>query len=190
MLNDEKLCDLYYREYRAEHTETESLYKRYQFAVASIALLAGVVSAVTRRDLLSLYWLRVDVFLYYTFIGLAGMCLVAASGCLVVSINPRKFQHLDSLEKWRIWRQAYRKEVVDSGYGGEDPSLIDAAVASATCDQAIERLAEATDWNAAKNRIKLRWFNYSFYFIVAAIGAVALQAVMHAVLFLNGVKPT
>lgn len=188
MLNDEKLCDLFYREYRAEHAETDAIYKRYQFAVAAIVLLAGVVSTVTRRDLLSAYWLRVDVFLYYSFVGLAGLSLVAASVCLVLSIKPRKFQHLDGLEKWRKWRQNYRQEVIESGYGSEDQSLIDAAVATATCDQAIERLAEATDWNAARNRAKLRWFNYCFYFLVAAIGGAALQAVMHAILFLNGVK--
>lgn len=188
MLNDEKLCDLFYKEYRAEHSESEALYKRYQFAVAAIALLAGVVSAVTRRDLLSAYWTRVDVFLYYTFVGLAGLCLVCSSVCLVMSIRPRKFQHLDNLEKWWQWRVGYRKEVIDSEYGKDNPTLVDATVATATCNQAIERLAEAADWNAARNRTKLRWFNYAFYFTVAAIGAVAFQALMHAILFLNQVK--
>lgn len=188
MLTDEKLCDMFYKEYRAEQSETESLYKRYQFAVAAIALLASVVSAITRRDLLPAYWIRVDVFLYYTFVGLSGLCLVAASVCVVLSIKPRKFQHLDGLEKWRRWRVEYQEEVVQSGYGQDDPARIDTAVAAATCNQAIERLAEAADWNAAQNRTKLRWFNYGFYFTVAAIGAVAFQAVMHAVLFLNQVK--
>ncbi|MDX2148440.1 MAG: hypothetical protein SFZ23_13050 [Planctomycetota bacterium] len=188
MLNDEKLCDMFYKEYRAEHSETEILYKRYQFAVAAIALIAGVVGAVTRRDLLSGYWTRVDVFLYYTSVGLAGLCLLSASVCLVVSIKPRKFQHLDDLEKWWKWRMEYRKEVVESGFGKDDPTLVDVAVATATCNQAIERLAEAADWNAAQNRTKLRWFNYGFYFTVAAIGAVAFQALMHAIVFLNQVK--
>lgn len=188
MLNDEKVCDLFHKEYRAECAETESLYKRYQFAVAAIALLAGVVSAVTRRDLLPAYWTRVDVFLYYTFVGLAGLLLVCAAGCLVVSIKPRRFQNLDGLVSWQAWRRSYREELVQSEYGQTDGADVDSVIAKATCDHLIDRIAEATDWNAARNRVKLRWFNFSFYFTVAAIAVISLQAAMHAIIFLNGVR--
>lgn len=187
MLNNEKICDLFHKEYRAESTETESLYKRCQFAVAGIALLSGILSATTRRDLLPLYWTRVDVFLYYSFVGLAGLLLVSAAVCLVVSIKPRRFEALSGLGSWLAWRDEYRKELADLGYADGDPVAIEDAVADATCDQVTARLAMATDWNAETNRVKMRWFNYSFYSAAAAMGAIAMQAGMHAIMFLNGV---
>lgn len=188
MLNDEKFCDLVYREYRAEHAEIENVYKRYQVAVASIAALGAILGATTKPELLSLCWTRIDVFLYYLFAGLTGMCLVASGGCLIASIMPREFQTLNRLESWQRWRADYRDELAQLGYGGDDRSLVDAAVARATCEQATQRLAEATDWNVTKNRMKMKWFNYCFYLTVLSVALLGLQVVMQAILFLNKTK--
>jgi hypothetical protein len=188
MLSDEKFYELFYKEYREGHSEVETLYKRCQLAVAAITLVAGVVGAVTRRDLLSGYWTRVDVFLYYTFAGSAALCLACASICLVFSIKPRKFEKINTLRNWLKWRLEYRDEVTKSEFGTSHPALVDQAVARVVCEQVIQRLAEAADWNADLIRTKRKWFDYGFYFTVAAMGAVAVQAFMHAVLFFNRVE--
>ncbi|MBX3389860.1 MAG: hypothetical protein KF691_10455 [Phycisphaeraceae bacterium] len=188
MLDNEKVCDLFYREYRAQHEATDAIYTKYQFAVATIALIGGIVGALSRRDLLPLFWLRIDVCVYYILVFVSMAFIGCASVCLVISITPRKFQQLDGLQKWQKWRSDYKDDVIASGYGSQEPHLVDDAVAHATCEQATARLAEATDWNATKNNIKLRWFNMCFYFTVGAIGVVAAQAVMHTILLLNEVK--
>ncbi len=184
-MNNKDFCELFYKEYRAGQALTEDIYKRYQFAVASIALLGGVVGAFSRGDLLSLFWVRLDVAAYYSLLGLSVGSLACASVCLVVSITPRVFRRLDNLEKWNKWRDGYRQELVDSNYAAGDHELIDRAVESMTCEGVRERLADAADWNTVLNRTKLRWFHMAFYFTAAAVGCVALQALMHVVLFLN-----
>lgn len=188
MLNDEKLSDLFYKEYREERAETDALYKRCQVAIASLALLAGIVSAITRSNLLSEYWLRIDVFLYYTFVGLVGLSLVCATACFTFSIKPRDYQYLENLEIWCKWRDQYRKEVTDSAFGISNPALVDEVIAKATCNQMITRLSQAADWNASQNRVKVLWFNRGFYFAVSAMIAIAFVGLMHAVLFFNQVK--
>lgn len=187
-MNDEKLCDMFHKEYRAELETVERLYRQYQFQVAAIVVLAGAIATLTHGDLLDKLWTRVDVFLYYTFCGLAAGFLFAAAVCLVLSLRPRKFQQLDDLEKWWKWRIDYRAEVVASGFGDGDSAKVDAAVGSVSCERIIERLAQAADWNALQNRTKLKWFHYAYYLIAGAIGSVTLQAIMHAVLFMNQVK--
>jgi hypothetical protein len=183
-LNDEGFCDLFYREYRAAHASFESMLVRYQLSIATIVLLSGIIGAITRTDLIPLLWTHTGVFVYYVFAGFAAASLIGASVCVILSIRPRGFRYLDDLQNWRSWRNTYRDQVVESGYGSGDESLVDDAVAKATCDQITARLAEATDWNVQQNRLKLRWINYSFYWSTVAIGWIALQATMHAILFL------
>ncbi|MFI4855173.1 MAG: hypothetical protein ACIAQF_09405, partial [Phycisphaerales bacterium JB065] len=150
--------------------------------------LVGIVTTLTRGDLLDAYWVRIDVWIYYSLVGVVGLFLIAASVCVVAAINPRGYDHLGTLKDWREWRNNYRAKVQESGFADGDPQAIEEAVACATCDQMMMRLAQATDWNAIKNRKRLKLLNWCFYCNVAAIGAVALLAVMHATLFLNGVQ--
>jgi hypothetical protein len=185
VLTDDKFCDLYYKEYRAEAAETEGIYKRYQMGLAAIVLVSGIIATTTTPDHLPLFWIRIDAFLYYFFLTIAVGCLAAASICLSFSIAPRKFERLADLEQWAAWRKEYRHDVIASGYAADDPTAIDSAVAAATCEQTIERLAQATDWNSGQNRRKLKWFNFCFYFTLVAIVAMAFQFAMYAVLFLN-----
>lgn len=47
-MNNKDFCELFYKQTERVVALTEDIYKRYQFAVASIALLGGVVGAFSR----------------------------------------------------------------------------------------------------------------------------------------------
>lgn len=187
-MNDEKLCDLFHKEYRAGFSEIGDFYKQYQFGVTGIVLLLGGCSFMTRKDLLELVWSRIDVFLHLGFAALCILLMVTSGVCLAASIIPRRYSRLDDLSAWNSWRAGYRKELEISDFGKQHPTEIDGQVAKVTCEQLLVKLSQATDGNTRSNDSKHRWWIRSLYALLGGIVALGVESAMAAVLFLGHVK--
>lgn len=177
-----QLC---YDQYQQEMKEAETLYQRAGVMLVALPLLSTATVALGRIDILKLCFTRVDTFLYYLASVVAILSIAGGVVFLLLSVYPRKYETLATMDVWQKWRDGYQKYLSESK-GSEvssDTGELDMAMVNNLCS----KLVEAQPINAQINEKRRKSFQKSVLMAAVALATIGLQALMYLILKIQGV---
>jgi hypothetical protein len=174
--------ELCYRQYEFEMKETDQIYQRVSFVLVFLSLLGTIIFKLGKTDIFKQIFTRVDVFLYYLFIGVAIILLYSSVIFGILFILPRKgkYKTIASMNMWQKWRNDYSEYLKQSGE--QEEKLDDALLHEIT-----DKFAEAQANNAPINERRRQYFYRCVLMAALGIIPVSLQAFLYLLLKLQGI---
>ena len=181
--------ELCFRQYEFEKRETDQIYQRVSIVLVFLSLLASVIVRLGRIDILELWFVRVDVFLYYSAIVLALACLAVSVGFAILFVVPRRRKYMDlaTMKAWQQWRREYNDYYERSKGSAREDNDEDAEPSEEFFHRIADKLAEAQSNNAPINEKRRQYFHLCVLTGACGMIPMAVEALFYMLLKVQGV---
>jgi hypothetical protein len=159
-------------------SDADNLYQKAGILLVVIPLLGTITVKMSRIDILSLCFLRVNVFLFYLAFLITSVALTISVIFLLFCIHPRQYKNLGSIDVWHKWRDDYKKYLDDKGESIKDTD----SIGDAMYENITLRLIEAQPINAEINEKRRKAFKRSIQSTTVALISIGLQTFFSIIL--------
>ena len=177
--------NLCYDLYKREGDDTDVIYQRAGVLLIALPILGGVTVKMGRTDILVDCFARVDTFFYYLATSVSLLSVFISAVFLILTVYPRKYQGLASMDVWQKWRGEYQK--YSEGKEKADVPLEASSIDEAMIRNMCPKLAEAQAKNAKKNEKRRKYFQRSVLMAAISMVAMSAQALFYFLLHIQGI---
>ena len=184
-MDDKQFFEFAYDEYKADLALALSLYQRAGILLTAEVVLGGAAASLCRLDLLPRWSERTDILLMQVASAAVILCLMAGVTFLFAAAWPRDYPKLTKIVFWRQWRKEYWSTLVEDDSKAEERNR--EALANATLEALVDRLADAQGVAAYTNQRRLQAFRWGTCCLALAVVALCVQSGFALLLKLKGI---
>jgi len=182
-MNEREFYKLCYDRYKHEQNQADYIYQRAGILLPSLPLLGAVAYKLGQSKLLTQTFTRVDTFVYVLATTGAFACLSVSVVFLILCIYPRRYESLPPMKQWENWRKDYRKKLAGSGEEPDEEKIGKRCLAFMK-----DKVVDAENDYCRLNEIRRKHFRRAILWAALAIGAIAVQALFHMLLHVQGIS--
>lgn len=168
--------ELCYSEYVSEREEVNHIYHRSGALITAIALSSAALFAVSPSGLPEDLGHRFDETLHILLVTAGTLLLICSAVFVALALRPRPMMRLTTMKHYRDWREAYRQQLLASGY---EHRYTDDTVDRYTRHAVEEALVQAHDECAKENRSRQAHFKKAFWSFFLALAVIAAAGAMN-----------